>query len=964
MRCTNLAVLLIAGLILNFISPAAGKDIPGVIHPPVPAWAAGTHGPDHSILNLSSIHLWIRSDGYSPYSFSPDGVAGTYPPGIPAIFSEGIVWGAKVSNGTGWQRVRVNGSTYVTGLKAGKVLYDGGGNVIGSEDPAIRHTWRVRRDYQTADLTEDAASFFGIEPGAVTSSDIEAVFAQYDYDWINWPAGEGAPFYDAGSDGLYDPDVDIPGEPGAAQTIWLVANDLPIIEGTDTTNISHLSYGSPPIGLEMQLTLWTYAPAASVLSANSLFKRIRLVYTGLAGTSPNATLDTLYISQWSDPDLGTYTDDFVGWHPELQLAYVYNSTPQDRLATAAGYPPPATGYMLVDSPLNTSGTSDASSFVYFGPGSGLSDPTYGIYSGSLQFFNLMEGFLPRPEYPTQEPWIDPTTGQATKFTLSGNPVAGTGWVDGIQLPPGDRRMIASYGPFSLALGDSLELTIGIVGGIGVANLESVVQLWRQAMTTRKNYAAGWPLLSLEAEPDFTPVNTTDIFVAARTGRTLSSLVAILEDEAGIQVTSGALFDDGTHGDGTAGDFLYAGSLTVSPFQRPLVLSLELTEGGSSDTLTDIGRVTTDGPLIVDTLVVTSDHRNFDGLINPGENIHLSLAVTNAGQFAHSGLGAATYYEGPLTSQEESVQWLPDAASGASVTTPYDVTDPGTYSVAQISDSIGDGDVLTAYVLLMDDARNIWHDLVTLPIEPFTAEPFAPVLMEHTAGTGGGRFGYHIIAPDELNGGHLYELTISDSIDEDHTPGFSLSDLTDDEVLLHNCPLPDPYSHNVPLTEGFRTTQGTARYEQMLDWSSDGDRWISATNWGAGTFFGGADLACNFFGSSLDPDSVFSIRLVFQDQVKVYVFGNASKGAVYRRDLGYAYAGAGELPFSAWELGPDSSHVRRLNISFVEYENPEDGYPPANLLWDMGWYGTATGKSEGEFAPAGGREYLFVHATTY
>ena len=46
----------------------------------------------------------------------------------------------------------------------------------------------------------------------------------------------------------------------------------------------------------------------------------------------------------------------------------------------------------------------------------------------------MEGFLPRPEYPEQISWIDPTTGESTKFALSGNPNTGEGWIDGIQLP--------------------------------------------------------------------------------------------------------------------------------------------------------------------------------------------------------------------------------------------------------------------------------------------------------------------------------------------------------------------------------------------------------------------------------------------------------------------------------------------------------------------------------------------------
>ena len=43
------------------------------------------------------------------------------------------------------------------------------------------------------------------------------------------------------------------------------------------------------------------------------------------------------------------------------------------------------------------------SFAYYGAGAAISDPDLGSYSGSLQWYNLMEGFLPRPEYPTQVP---------------------------------------------------------------------------------------------------------------------------------------------------------------------------------------------------------------------------------------------------------------------------------------------------------------------------------------------------------------------------------------------------------------------------------------------------------------------------------------------------------------------------------------------------------------------------------
>ena len=112
------------------------------------------------------------------------------------------------------------------------------------------------------------------------------------------------------------------------------------------------------------------------------------------------------------------------------------------------------------------------SFTYFGAGSSISDPSFS-YAGSLQFFNLMEGFLPRPEYPVQIPWTDPATGEETKFALSGDPVSGSGWVDGVQLPPGDRRLVMASGPFNMVLGDDADVVIALAAGTGLDAVSSV-----------------------------------------------------------------------------------------------------------------------------------------------------------------------------------------------------------------------------------------------------------------------------------------------------------------------------------------------------------------------------------------------------------------------------------------------------------------------------------------------------------
>ncbi|MCH7498016.1 MAG: hypothetical protein IH971_09210, partial [Candidatus Marinimicrobia bacterium] len=86
--------------------------------PTVPAQPNTANGPDTTILNINDFHLWIDRRGFFPWTLSSSGSAGEYPPGSGAIFAAGIIWGAKVRDG-GEKLVRANGSTYVSGLKAG-----------------------------------------------------------------------------------------------------------------------------------------------------------------------------------------------------------------------------------------------------------------------------------------------------------------------------------------------------------------------------------------------------------------------------------------------------------------------------------------------------------------------------------------------------------------------------------------------------------------------------------------------------------------------------------------------------------------------------------------------------------------------------------------------------------------------------------------------------------------------------
>src|SRR5437879_6126661 len=151
--------------------------------------------PTQTILDINNVTTWARNDGFFDWVVQGSW-NGTFPKGtIGDIFSQGIVWGGFVHDGQ-TPELRVGGSTYRTGSAAGAILTDGAGNVTGREDPAASgvRIFRVRPDYKSGDLRDDAANLLQKQLASVTDDDIAQLRTQYETDWNEWPASKGAPF--------------------------------------------------------------------------------------------------------------------------------------------------------------------------------------------------------------------------------------------------------------------------------------------------------------------------------------------------------------------------------------------------------------------------------------------------------------------------------------------------------------------------------------------------------------------------------------------------------------------------------------------------------------------------------------------------------------------------------------------------------------------------------------------------
>ena len=429
--------------------------------------------PSQSIVDINNITSWIRNDGFHDWIVA-NSWNGSFPNEtfVGSVFSEGMVWGGKVNDGTN-PILRVNGNTYSTGCGP------------------ITRLYRVRPDYLAGDLTQDASNFFNIPIGQITQNQIDELRQQYLADWYEWPADEGAPYNDVDENGVYNPDVDIPGVTGSSQTLFVKYDD----------ELSVTLYGSPQIGINISETYWAYAETGPI--GNVIFKKIDLEYVGNQGTPSDSFIDSMYICQWADPDVGNSTDDFAGCDTALNLGYSYNASSSDTVYQNLGLNPPAIGYAFLQGVAKYTGNaSDSaiinfkwrngykysnqkpmSSFIYYATNGTWWDPAF-TYTGTQEFYNIMRGFLPDPYYPASDPFPSDVADYTNYgvYLLSGDPVAGTGKIDGLFDGPGDRRIVSVSGPFHLSLGQSAEVVVALVSGLGNSYLNSVTKLKENTIT--------------------------------------------------------------------------------------------------------------------------------------------------------------------------------------------------------------------------------------------------------------------------------------------------------------------------------------------------------------------------------------------------------------------------------------------------------------------------------------------------
>lgn len=418
--------------------------------------AQTTHpsGIQYDTLARNQIRMWVSNIGSMSHDPNTDLTGFAWPRGSghTYIYQDGFCF-VGLSEGA----IRAGGTMYNFGWQPGHIRADGT-----ASDPTnpLARIFRVRR----------------LNPLLFPSLDANEQ-ARLRRDYGEWPVHLDAPWIDVNHDGEYEPDfdawiadasaVDGPALMGD-EMLWSVMNDRDTLRTRDV-------FGDKPISIEVSTTAWAYD--VPDCRGRTVFMRHRLINKGIAA------IDSMYFCIWSDPDVGYAADDLAAIDTVRQLAYVHNALPYDSLFGNTG----AVGYVLLQGPTvpapgevaRSGGRTIADSrnlpvtaFTYYANAIlPYTDPSLKQPFGAWMLLCNASG-----RFSYGQPMIDPHTGDTTMFAAAGDPVTGTGWLDGQVLPPGDRRLLVSSGPYTLSTVDTQEVVYARIVAEGGTPAEDVMAL--------------------------------------------------------------------------------------------------------------------------------------------------------------------------------------------------------------------------------------------------------------------------------------------------------------------------------------------------------------------------------------------------------------------------------------------------------------------------------------------------------
>jgi hypothetical protein len=331
------------------------------------------------------------------------------------------------------------------------------------------------------------------------------------YDIVSWPANgdvskgqaaQLAPFVDSNGDGVYDPlNGDYPCIKGD-QCIYFIFND---------DRAAHTGSGGAKMKIEVHAMMYAYVdPGSSIDSTVFLNYKI---YNRSSNTYTNT-----YCGQWTDFDIGDYSDDYVGSSVERGMYYGYNGDSLDGFGSnspyAYGLHPPAQGVVLLRGPIADSNDlidNDRDGVIDI-PGETCSMWQFMAYnndftntgnpSTAADYYNYLRAYwkdsTPATHggngYGGTTPYTMMYPGDSDPFSMCGNWVPLPTWDEtNSGNVPNDRRGIGSSGAFTFEAGSSECITYAYVYARGTGNhLSSIDALFAATDTARLFFSQNDP----------------------------------------------------------------------------------------------------------------------------------------------------------------------------------------------------------------------------------------------------------------------------------------------------------------------------------------------------------------------------------------------------------------------------------------------------------------------------------------
>ncbi len=907
--------------------------------------------PTGTLSNINNWSYWLYNDGISGINYQGQ-QGGIYPRGTAGtIFQDGLIWGTRVNG-----NIRVGGQTYSTGTQA-----------------LLDRIYRIRADWAILTLglvLEETAEFYDIEPVAVTSDQAIEIIEQYKKDWKEWPVDQGAPYVDVDHSGTYNPVLDnngmpdinqgdYPGIEGADQVVWFKVDDQ------DPVKTASL-YGSEPIGVEMDVTVWAYNQRSSKLG-QAIFKKYKLKNIS------TDVFDEMYLSQWSDPDLGDSSNDLVGCDSISSTAFVYNGFPDDVNFSYYGIVPPAVGYALLQGPVVPSPGDTAffnslelfdyknllmTSFVYFGAGNPeWGDPIMQDYDGTLEWYNLLRGNISKTDTDNPVSFTHRNTGQETNFPLNGDPVSGTGDVggDGANFPPADRRMAFNSGPFILNPGETQEMVVALVGGVGENYLNSITVMKENIEEIKGQY--GKPILVPKASYSTShPNNSTTelVFTVDLTAYdSVTNCYIALKSDFVVGETGFYLFDDGSNNDNLAGDNIWTAVLSGLNQKYPYSGTLKVHFDEDELVFGNIFESIRVRPLPeLKNWRVVWENAIQDSKINNNEKVHLQFDITNN--------NSVNDIDVLKISKQRSYTFNSGLTSGSTIES------DSLYFVVEGSSS---KDSITFFYKIEFDNHS---ELVssTLPVTSWNPHHAWGDTLSVQSITGLTNNVFPVVADPSLTTDHTYRIKFSND-DFSGDLLWRLVDVTNGQTKIADRKVATSSDYPHPVVDGIQW-QVTTPPLLVKDWTYSGGnvsplypdynlgRWISGNDWGGSALFGGLGMAHIFWGE--DPGvspadfPITEIRFTHMtsyddtdgdgsytfdaDGGEPYSFNVAEgqKAFMYQGWGGGTFSGFNDVPFQVWDVN-DPESPRQLNVIVRDRDqngqwdlNTGDG--PYNYIWIM------------------------------